>query len=153
MTGKTILVLMMLLGLMSPTDDQFSGTWVLNPSKSEIPQPFPVPKSQIARVVADASQIEFTEEIVNESDERLTIHTKATFDGKDYPVTGTPHADTVAFQRIDRNTIKGLTKKGGKVIMQETAVISPDGRTMMGTYSVTDAEGKQITATAVFDKK
>ena len=141
------------MGFISPADDPFSGTWVLNVSKSEIPPPYPVPKSQIARVVADTSQIEFTEEIVNESGERLTIHIKARFDGKDYPVTGTPSADTVAFQRVDRSTIKGLTKKDGKVIMQETAVVSPDGRTMTSTYSSTDAAGKPATAVGVFDKK
>jgi hypothetical protein len=37
--------------------------------------------------------------------------------------------------------------------MQETAIVSHDGRTMTGTYSATDADGKQITATAVFDRK
>jgi hypothetical protein len=143
----------MLFKVISPADDPFSGTWVLNVPKSKIPPPYPVPKSQIARVVVDASNVEFTEDIVNESDERLAIHLKARFDGKDYPVTGTPSADMVAFQRVDRSTIKGLTKKDGKVIMQEMAIVSPDGRTMTNTYTSTDAAGKQVIAIAVFDKQ
>ena len=152
MAGKTILILMMLLGFVLPADDPFSGTWVLNLSKSKIPPP--APKSQIAHVVVDASELEITEEIINESGERLTIHVKAKFDGKDYPITGSPYADAVSYERVDRNTIKGVGKKGGKVIMHETVVVSPDGKSMAGTYSGTDAVGKQVTAaTAVFEKK
>ena len=141
----------MLSGFLAPVDDPFSGTWVLNLSKSKIPPP--APKSQTAHVVADASDIEITEELVGNSDERLTIHVKAKFDGRDYPVTGTPYADTVAYERMDRNTIKGVAKKAGKVIAQETIVISSDGKYMTGTNSGTDPTGKEITAVYVMEKK
>ena len=101
----------------------------------------------------DASGIQITEEIVNVSGERLTISAKAKFDGKDYPVTGTPQADTVAYQRVDANTIKGVAKKAGKVVMNETVVVSPDGKTMTGIYSGIDAIGRPVTAVAVFEKQ
>jgi hypothetical protein len=153
MAGRIMLVVAMLLGFLSSADDPFSGTWILNLSKSKIPPPVPVPKSQIARVIVVVSEIEITEEVVNDSGERLTIHVKAKFDGKDYPITGTPSADTVAYQRVDRNTIKGVGKKSGKVIMHETVVVSPDGKRMTSTYSGTDATGKPVTAIAVFEKK
>lgn len=130
--------------------DPFSGTWVLNLSKSKIPSP--VQKSQIITVIMHELDIEITMKIVNDSGERLTVHTKAKFDGKDYPVTGTPYADTVAYERIDRNTIKGIAKKDGKVIQRETVVISPDGKSMTGTYYI-ETTGEQITAIAVFEKK
>jgi hypothetical protein len=151
MAGNAILVLVMLLGFIWPAEDPFSGTWVLNVSKSNIPPP--APKSQIAHVVVDASSIEITEELFGNSDERLNIHVKAKFDGKDYPVTGTPYADTVAYQRSDRNTIKGIAKKAGKVIALETIVLSQDGKYMTGTYSGTDPAGKEITAVYVMEKK
>jgi hypothetical protein len=54
---------------------------------------------------------------------------------------------------VDRNTIKGIAKKAGKVIMHETVVVSPDGESMTGTYSGTDATGKQVIAVAVFERK
>jgi hypothetical protein len=151
MTGKTILVVLMLFGSLLFAKDPFSGTWVLNLPKSKIPPP--APKSQIARVIVDASGIEISEELVGNSGEQLNIHTKAKFDGKDYPVTGTPYADTVAYQRPDRNTIKGIAKKAGKVIAHETIVISPDGKYMTGTNSGTDPTGKEITAVYVMEKK
>jgi hypothetical protein len=37
--------------------------------------------------------------------------------------------------------------------MHETVVVSPDGKSMTGTYSSTDAVGIHVTAVAVFEKK
>ena len=133
--------------------DPFTGTWVLNLSKSNIPPPFTAAKRQIVHLTINGSDFEINEEVVTDSNEKLTIHAKAKFDGKDYPITGTPAVDTIAYQRVDRNTIKGVGKKDGKVVIQETAVVSPDGSSIIGTYSTTDATGKQVTAIAVFDKK
>jgi hypothetical protein len=151
MVGKIILVVVMFVGFISPADDPFSGTWVLNHSKSKIPPP--APKSQIACMVVDASNIEITEEIVGDSGQKMTIQVRAKFDGKDYPITGTPYADTVAYLRLDRNTIKGVAKKAGKVIAYEMAVISPNGKYMTGTNSGTDESGKQVIAVYVLEKK
>ena len=151
MTGKIILVLLIFfLGFVSPADDPFSGTWVLNLAKSKIPAP--VQKSQTANAVVDELDLEISMEIVNSSGERLVIHTKAKFDGKDYPVTGTPYADTVAYERVDRNTIKGIAKKDGKIVQREILVVSSDGKIMTGTYYIADSTGEQMTATAVFEK-
>ncbi len=41
----------------------------------------------------------------------------AKFDGKDYPVTGLPYADTVSVKRIDAKTVQSALKKGGQVVM------------------------------------
>ena len=133
--------------------DPFTGTWVLNLSKSNIPPPFTAAKRQIVHLTINGSDFEINEEVVTDSNEKLTIHAKAKFDGKDYPITGTPAVDTIAYQRVDRNTIKGVGKKDGKVVIQETAVVSPDGNSITGSYSITDATGKQVTAIAVFEKK
>jgi len=153
MDSMIILALVMLLGFVSPADDPFSGIWVLNLSKSNIPPPFTAAKSQIVHLAINGSDFEIREEVVTDSDEKLTIHAKAKFDGKDYPITGTPAVDTIAAERVDRNTIKDVWKKDGKVVMKETAVVSPDGNSITGTYSITDAAGKQVTAIAVFEKK
>ena len=77
----------------------------------------------------------------------------ARFDGKDYPVTGSPFADAVAYERIDSRTLKGTVKKAGKVVTSETVTISADGKTLTGTYSGTDATGKQVDAVAVLDRQ
>jgi len=150
MAGKTIQVVM-LFGSMLFAGDPFSGVWVLNLSKSKMPPP--VPKSLTVHLVVDSVDLEVTEELVNSSGERQTIHGKAKFDGKDYPEAGVPYADTFAYQRVDRNTIKSVAKKAGKVIVHETVVVSPDGKTMTATYLSTDATGKQVTTIAEFERK
>jgi hypothetical protein len=101
----------------------------------------------------DGMSIHLQEEIVSDKGERVTITADARFDGKDYPVKGSEFADTVAYQRPDRNTIQGTGKKAGKVIVNETAVLSRDGKTFTTTYFETDASGKQATYVAVFDRQ
>ena len=82
--------------------------------------------------------------------ERFDVRVDARFDGQDYPVTGTPLADTVAYRRPDSRTLKGIVKKAGNVVLLETAVVSRDGKTLTGTYSSPD--GKPV-GVAVFDKQ
>ena len=151
MPGKAFLAIVMLFGPVFFWGDPFSGSWILNFSKSNMPPP--VPKSLIVHLIVDATDLEVTEELVNSSGERQTIHGKAKFDGKDYPEAGVPYADTFAYERVDRNTIKSVAKKAGKVIMRETVVVSPDGKSMTATYFSTDATGKPVTTVAVFEKK
>jgi hypothetical protein len=131
--------------------DPFSGVWKLNLSKSTLPAL--VPRSQTVHIEANAGSIRIREEIVNDKGERTVVSVTAKFDGRGYPVTGSPFADAVAYQRVDRNTIKGSAKKGGKVVSHEAAVISKDGKTMTTTYAATDPSGEPITAIAVFEKQ
>lgn len=131
--------------------DPFSGTWILNLSKSKMAPP--IPRSLTTELVVDAIDIQLTEEIVNSTGESQTIRGKAKFDGKDYPATGITYADTFAFQRVNRNTIKSVAKKAGKIIMRETVVVSPDGKIMTATYFPVDGTSKQDPTVAVFEKK
>ena len=151
MVGRTIPALILLFASMLFASDPFSGTWVLNLPRSKMPPP--APKSLIVHLVVDAAGLEVTEEIVNSSGERQTIHGKGKFDGKDYPEAGVAYADTFAYQRVARNTIKSVAKKAGKVVVRETVVVSDDGKSMTATYFSTDASGKQITTIAVFERK
>lgn len=151
MSGIRVLAILALSLFLGSAEDPFSGVWALNLSKSKLSPP--LPKSQIVRVESNTSGIRISEELVTGEGERMTITVDAKFDGKDYPIKGSPFADAVSYQRVDRFTIKGIGKKDGKAIMHETVVVSPDGKTMTGTYSGTDATGRQVTAIAVFDKQ
>ena len=151
MVAARVFVLFAFCLLPGTPEDPFSGTWKLNLSKSKLTPP--VPKSQTMRVEVDGSAIRITEEIISDTGERMNISVDARFDGKDYRIQGAPFADSVSYQRIDRFTIKGVGKKDGRIIMHETVVVSADGKTMTGTYSGTDATGKQVAAVAVFDRQ
>jgi hypothetical protein len=152
MIGKrTLAVLCTVSFCLFAAGDPFSGTWKLNLAKSKLPPP--LPRSQTVRIKAGSRSIRIREEVVDEKGQRLTVTVNARFDGKDYPVTGTPFADAVAYQRVDSHTLKGAVKKAGKVVTSETATISADGKTLTGSYSGTDATGKQVEAVAVLERQ
>ena len=148
---RTVAVLCTLSFCLFAAGDPFSGAWKLNPSKSKLPPP--IPRSQTVRIKAGSRSIRIREDIVDEKGQRLTVTVNARFDGKDYRITGSPFADAVAYQRVDSHTLKGTVKKAGKVVTSETATISADGKTLTGTYSGTDATGKQVDAVAVLERQ
>ena len=130
----------------------FSGTWKLNPTKSTISAPSP--RGEIIQVKADENSIEVATEVPDLGSGKTTKSSyKATFDGKDYPVIGDPREDSIAFQRIDANTLKATAKKGGKVVGEYTFVVSADGRTTIVNYTVTDREGNTYTGSEVYEKQ
>ena len=90
---------------------------------------------------------------MSDKGEALTATVNARFDSKDYPITGSPFADTVTYQRTDSRTLKSTAKKAGKVVVNETAVVSKDSKTLTATYFGTDSTGKQVTGSAVFCKQ
>jgi len=150
-TVRTLLVVLASSGLLLAGSDPFSGTWKLNPEKSRLP--WPAPQSLISHIHADATSIKVREELVSDKGQRFTVTLHAQFDGKDYPVSGSPYADAVSYERVDRHTIKGIFKKAGKVAGTETVVVSQDGRTMTATYPSTGPDGKPVTGVGVLDKR
>src|ERR1700730_9966755 len=142
-------VLAMSLSLFA-AESPFSGTWKLNLAKSKMTPP--VPKSDVAVVDADENGLKLNEDIVTDKGESLKISYEAKFDGKDYPVTGDPSTDSVSYQRVNPNTLKGKTKKDGKVATDATIVVSKDGK--ITTVNYTDySQGKPAKGTGLYDKQ
>jgi hypothetical protein len=75
------------------------------------------------------------------------------FDGKDYPLTGDPNADTRSYKKIDDRTTELTNKKAGKVVAMGKIVISADGKSRTVTVSGTDPMGKKMESTAMYDKQ
>jgi len=117
----------------------FGGTWRLVRERSDIP---PVTKSQVLEIETDGVRITMRETLVNDADEVLRITVAAHLDGADYPVHGTPFADTVAYTPRGPVTIDGIAKKNGVVIVKETAELIEDGRAVRVTYQSVDADGR-----------
>ena len=138
-------VLIMSLSLFA-AESPFSGTWKLNLAKSKMTPP--VPKSDIAVVDADENGLKLNEDVITDKGESLKISYEAKFDGKDYPVTGDPSSDSVSYQRVNANTLKGTLKKGGKVTTDATVVVSKDGKTTTVNYTdysqATPAKGTSV---------
>ena len=71
----------------------------------------------------------------------------AKYDGKDHPATGTsPFGDSLAITRIDKNTIRIVSKLAGKQTIVQTIVVAPDGKTRTTTAKGRTARDSRSTA-------
>jgi hypothetical protein len=69
-------------------------------------------------------------------------------DGTDQPVTGQTY-DTVSVTEVGANTIAVTTKKGGKVVSEQTRTVSADGKTLTVKTTAHPMNSDQtVTATA-----
>jgi hypothetical protein len=94
-----------------------------------------------------------TTEGVNAAGTATRTEYTAQYDGKDYPITGSQNADTVALKRIDARTIERTDKKGEKVVVTSSRVVSEDGKTMTVTTTGTNAQGQAMNNVTVWEKQ
>ena len=150
--GTTLLLVALVLNLSAAPADEHSGTWKMNPAKSNY-SPGPAPKSITVKIVSDADNMKLTSDGVDAAGKPTHVEYTAKFDGKDYPITGIPNADTIALERLDASTIRSTTKKGDQVVMTVTSVISKDGKTRTATFKGKNAEGLDVNNVVVYDKQ
>jgi hypothetical protein len=128
----------------------FTGTWKFNPRHSRLSTP--QPRTWIQEIVVTRDEIVVREEIVRANGEKSAVSVWARFDGTDYPISGLPIADLIAYQRANTHSIFGTGKKNGQVSLNETVTVTPDGRTLTLIYSVQTGTSQVARGLAVFDK-
>jgi len=132
-------------------DNPQMGTWKLNEAKSK----FGAGANKNHTVVYEAAG-DSTKVTVDGTDgEGNPTHNEWTgkFDGKFYAVTGDPTSDTRSYRKIGSRTLTLIAKKGAKVTLTGRVVVSVDGKTRTVTTTGTNAKGKRVTNTAVYDKQ
>ena len=127
------------------------GTWKLNEAKSKIVAG--MPKNMTVAYEAAGDSIKGTIDGVDGEGKPTHSEWTGKFDGKDYPVTGDPNSDTRAIKQIDDHHFDLTVKKGNKVTMTGKAVISADGKSRTVTVGGTNAAGKKVQSTSVYDKQ
>jgi hypothetical protein len=127
------------------------GTWKLNEAKSKIPAG--MMKNTTVTYAADGDSVKVTTD--GTSGDGSPLHTEWTgkFDGKDYPLTGDPSADTRAYTQVNDHTLTLQNKKGGSVTTSGRIVVSKDGKTRTLVSSGKNAAGKKLTGKSVYDKQ
>jgi hypothetical protein len=75
--------------------DPVNGTWELNLAKSQV-YPGPAPRSQTRTYESDGKTVKHTSKGVNAEGKPTQVEYTASYDSKDYPMTGNPVADTVS---------------------------------------------------------
>ena len=145
------LALSFLAGALCFADDPQMGTWKLNEAKSK----FAPGSTKNHTVVYEAAgdSVKITGDGTDKDGDPTHNEWTGKFDGKDYPVTGDPMADTRSYRRVDAHTLELTVKKDGKVTVSGRLVVSADGKSRTVTLSGTDAEGKSFKNKAVFDKQ
>jgi hypothetical protein len=97
--------------------------------------------------------VKYTLKGLNADGTSLAVQYTATYDGKDYAITGSADSDTIALTRVDERTVRFTQKKAGKVVLSGTRVVAPDGKVLTVSYSGTNASGRPVKATLVFDRR
>lgn len=132
-------------------EDANMGTWKLNEAKSKFNAGSP--KNSTVVYAAEGDQVKVTVDGVDGAGKPAHNEWTGLFDGKPYPVTGDPTSDVREYKRIDDHTLDLTGKKAGKVTLTGRVAVSADGKTRTVTTSSTDAKGKKVSTTAVYDKQ
>ncbi len=133
--------------------DSSLGTWKYNAAKSTTTNTNPTKSQTDVREATPDGGVKVTRtgQLADGTPSNYTYTYK--YDGKEHPVTGAPF-DTISVKRIDANTTSWEVKKtGGKYHATGRNVISKDGKTLTQTSNGTDADGKPVSSTIVFDRQ
>ena len=109
--------------------DNTLGTWKLNMEKSKFSPSAPVKNLNAMREATDGG---LKSTVTGEQADGTPVNASYTakYDGKEYPVTGSPY-DTIAIKQVNANTLTVVqTKKDGKYSVTGRTVVSKDGKTM-----------------------
>ena len=131
--------------------DAFMGTWKLNEGKSKLGPGSPKNNTVIYEAAGD--NIKVTVDGVDKDGKPAHNEWTGKFDGKDYPLTGDPTADMRSYKTVDDHTLALTNKKDGKVTLTGRIAVSADGKTRTVTTTGTDANGKKVKSTAVYEKQ
>lgn len=132
-------------------EDVNMGTWKLDEAKSKIAAG--APKNTTVVYEAAGDSVKVTVDGVDADGKPSHNEWTGKFDGKDYPLTGDPTADTRSYKRINDHTLALTNTKDGKVTTTGRITVSADGKTRTVTTSGKDASGKKIDSTAVYNKQ
>jgi hypothetical protein len=147
----TMAVSVVVLGSTAQAADNQAGTWKLNVAKSKY-SPGPAPKEGTLTIESEADGLKFTVHGTDAEGKAVHMEFSPKYDGKDYPATGLPGADTISMKKINDNTIETVSKKGGKPVMTTKSVVSKDGKTRTTTQKGTNAKGEKVNNTIVYDR-
>ena len=158
---KPLLTGMMLMGacltalpqaVSSAQSDPFAGAWQLNLAKS-VYSPGPPPRSGSLIVEGEGQNLTGTLSGIDAAGNSFTAVYMFIHDSRPHPVTGNPLGDAMIYTPVDRNTVRWTMTKGGQVVQSGADTVSLDGKTFTITNMRTDANGRPINNTAVYDKQ
>jgi hypothetical protein len=127
------------------------GTWKLDEAKSKIPAG--MVKNSTVIYAANGDNVKVTTD--GTGGDGKPIHTEWTgkFDGKEYPLTGDPTADSRSYKTVNEHELEITSKKSGKETNKGKVVVSKDGKTRTLNMTANDASGKKVSGVSMYDKQ
>ena len=150
--GAVILGGLGAVALAADQPDPVIGKWMLNVAQSKF-IPGPAPKSQ-TRTYAESPQgtvMKFTG--VSATGSAVSGGSTYKYDGKDYPVTGSPDWDMLAPKRLNIYTVRVDLKKGGKLVGTTIRTLSAHGKVLTLSSKGKDSKGATFDNVMVFDRQ
>ena len=132
--------------------DPVVGTWKLNVSKSKF-SPGPAPKESTRVYEARPEGIKVTVKTVQADGSAFTILITENYDGKDYPVVGSPDYDTVELKKVNEQVAEATLMHGHILVAHAKREISADGKTMTITYRESPDRNHPVDNLAVYDRQ
>jgi len=131
----------------------WTGTWMLNPARSTV-RPGPAEyKRTTLRIRPSSSGLTVTYDMVGVRGGRTHIEWTGALDGQDYALQGVDYVLTNAYRLIDERRYEIAVKVDGRMVATTRVTIAPDGRTLTAVTTERDAEGHDLTTTAVYDRR
>jgi hypothetical protein len=152
LAAPSLLITLLIAGAGFAQTNQFVGTWQLNVAKSSY-QPGPAPKTGVLNVEYKGNLRHSVLETVDAIGQRGRTEYSAPEDGKDYPLRGSPNADTVSLRRTAPGTIERTDKRRNEVVFVTVIRLSPDAKTMTVTQKGVTPAGEMVSNTMTFEKK
>ena len=109
--------------------DPVVGSWTLDVAKSKF-SPGPAPKGATRVYTESANGVSLDGKAVAADGKEASMHVTYKADGKSYPVSGNPDADSVTPKSVDARTWDFTLTKDGKVVGTVHRVVSADGKTL-----------------------
>lgn len=130
-----------------------AGVWKANMAKSKY-SPGPAPKSVTITTTAVAGgSFKSVNETVPATGAVTRTEVTYKLDGQDNKMTGNPNADTQSYARVDDRHWTVTSKKAGKVTLTSKVALAVDGKTRTTTQTGTDAQGRPVNNTIVYEKQ
>jgi len=140
------------IGTLCMSADLTVGTWKLNAAKSKY-TPAEQARYETIKIEAVGDSMKVTLEGTDSAGKKVEAVWTGKYDGKDYPVTGSPDIDALVYKKVNDHNYQSSTKKGSKTLGSAKIVYSADGKTRTVTSRGTNAKGQKISATAVYEKQ
>jgi len=83
----------------------------------------------------------------------MSGHSTFKYDGKDYPITGSPDYDTLSLKRLNGSSVRSDLKKAGKVVGTTIRTISAHGKVLTLSTKGKNSQGAAFDFVAVYDRK